>query len=150
MAKKENSSAGGDPAIDDRDALSAQVAKLEEQLRHVLSETLRTKQALLGLQKATQIAAPDPVERDRLYDTKSLAERWGVSERTVDTEVAEGNVVPTFIRGARRFTFEAIRDYERTNSGLSRRRAGLRRKAAQKKSQDRPAVAGQETKPSNT
>ena len=145
MVQKENTSAGGDPATDDRDALSAQIAKLEGQLRHVLAETLHMKQALVGLQRATEIVAPDPVERDRLYDTKALAERWGVSERTIDTEVAEGNVVPTFIRGARRFTFEAIREYERTNSGLRRRRAGLRRKAARKntRTQDRPAVAGQ-------
>jgi hypothetical protein len=76
------------------------------------------------------LAKADTQRVVKLYDTDDLATRWQVSKRTVENEVAEGNLVPTFIRGARRFTPDAVRAYERAASGLGRRR--VRRRSSRK------------------
>lgn len=76
--------------------------------------------------------AIDSAGRETLFSTQALADRWGVSTRTIETEVSEGNLVPTFIRGARRFTLGSVEQYERSNSGTRKRSSAARRKAAKR------------------
>ncbi len=95
--------------------------------------------------EAAALTAPDPAYRDKLYDTPALAERWGVSERTVDTILSQGLIVPTYIQSSRRFTAAAVAEYERSKSGLGRRRKVARRRNQAKRSlaeTDRPPVKG--------
>ena len=106
-------------------------AELKKALAYVTSTVIKQGHLLQEIRDELPLAKIDAARGDTLYDTEELAKRWQVSARTIETEVAEGNLVPTFIRGARRFTPDAVRAYERTASGLRRRR-GARRRAAKK------------------
>lgn len=108
-------------------------AELTKDVKHLTKRICKQDAILQELRRDLPLVKADAARGEMLYDTPELAERWQVSERTIETEVAEGNLVPTFIRGARRFTPDAVRAYERTNSGLRRRR-GARRRAAAKSS----------------
>ena len=95
-------------------------------------------------------AHPQPSQEpseERLLTAREVAARWGVSVRTIETEVAEGNLVATYVRGARRFTLGAIRAYETDNTtGAPRRRAAGRssNKMSQLR-QDRSTISRQTT-----
>jgi excisionase family DNA binding protein len=69
-------------------------------------------------------AAPRP---EPLMTAEEVAEYLAVSIRTLETLIAEGELVPLRIRGARRFTREAIDSYLRSLAGRKRPRS---RKAA--------------------
>ena len=113
--------------------LKRMISEVSKAITGLRSKAYKDGNLLQELTSDFPLVKADAARGDQLYDTKELAGRWQVSERTVETEVAEGNLVPTFIRGARRFTPDAVRAYERTNSGLRRRR-GARRRAAAKTS----------------
>jgi hypothetical protein len=85
------------------------------------------------LRKDLPLAKQDVEHGDKLYGITSLSKRWDVSERTIAKEVSEGNLVPTYIRTSLRFTPEAVCAYERTATGMCRRR-GARERAAAKSS----------------
>jgi len=85
------------------------------------------------LRKDLPLAKQDAERGEKLYDTLSLSKRWDVSERTIAKEVSEGNLEPTYIRSSLRFTRESVIAYERTATGMRRRR-GARKRAAAKSS----------------
>ena len=71
------------------------------------------------------------VNRGKLYDTKSLAKRWGVCDRSVANAVETG-LVPTYIQTTLRFTHDAVEAYERSRSGAkhARRAKAYKRRPA--------------------
>jgi hypothetical protein len=117
-------------------------AELKKTLAFLSKRVIEQGDLLRQITEELPLVKTDAERGDTLYDTDGLAKRWLVSKRTVETEVAEGNLVPTFIRGARRFTPDAVRAYERTASGLRRRR-GARRRAATKSSSRRQEGAAE-------
>jgi len=52
-----------------------------------------------------------------LADIQDVASCLGVSVRTVETLIAEGDLVPIWVRGQRRFTSDAIEAYIRHHVG---------------------------------
>src|SRR5690606_7322678 len=55
-------------------------------------------------------------DRDRLLSLKDVADLLNVSERTVESIVANGDLRPVRIRGVRRFDPRAVRDYVRAST----------------------------------
>jgi|GEM_PF-1559815 len=61
-------------------------------------------------------------ESQRLLTLPEVAERLGISIRTAEALVADGELVAVRIRTARRFTQDAIERFIRANAGKQRRR----------------------------
>lgn len=109
------------------------VSKQDKSTSHQAKVVYGLRNEVGEMRKDLPLVKKDAERGDKLHDTESLAERWGVSERTIAKEVSEGNLEPTYIRTALRFTPEAVRAYERTATG-ARRRRGARKRAAVKSS----------------
>lgn len=101
---------------------------------YVKVELKALKHAVWALKEQLDgVATADPdgeTAEPHAFTTAQLAARWQVSERTIDYEIEAGTLVPFYVRGARRFTIDAVRAYERKASG--RRRTARRRKTAKK------------------
>lgn len=54
----------------------------------------------------------------RLLDATEVAATLNVSLRTVEQLIAEGDLVPVWIRRARRFTPEQVEAYIRSHTGV--------------------------------
>lgn len=89
-------------------ALLAKVASLEAKLEHESIRQTRSAQ---------------------LMKLEEVATRWQVSPRTVSKEFAEGCLVATYIRGAQRFSIEAVEAVERANTRAKPKRTRRRSKA---------------------
>ena len=59
---------------------------------------------------------------DSVLDVRGVAAHLAVSERTVETLVAEGQITPIWVGGQRRFSWEAIDAFKRSAAGPRRRR----------------------------
>ncbi len=57
-----------------------------------------------------------------LLDVQGVADRLNVGVRTVETLIADGELVPVRVRSARRFTPESVDAYIRRAAGPKRRR----------------------------
>lgn len=56
-------------------------------------------------------------DSDRLLDKEEAAELLGVSERTVDTLLAAGEITSLKVKRCRRIPYRALRSYIRENAG---------------------------------
>lgn len=81
------------------------------ELLHALTECLRMMQEFVSGRTEQDPARPPTPER--LLTIDQVAERLGVSRRTVNTLIAEGELRPLRIRAARRFMPGAVEDYLR-------------------------------------
>ena len=66
------------------------------------------------------------LNRERLFDVKALATRWGVSVRTVHNVVAGEYIKPTYINTSLRFSWDAIEAYEHGNTHWDKRQRTYR------------------------
>lgn len=79
---------------------------------HIFALSIRTihKSAVTNMEtRKNQTAAQ--IANLALLTVKDVAEILNVSVRTVEYEIAEGRLIPFYIRGARRFSIDYIYDY---------------------------------------
>ena len=109
-------------------SIHAAVETLTEKVSVLVSQISLMAEEIAALREAAEAQR----DRDRLYDVKSLADRWLVSERTIHTLVSEDLIVPTYVQTALRFTRDAVEAYERSRSGArhARRAKAYRRRPA--------------------
>lgn len=105
----------GDPEALHRAVLSL-VAEVGRQ-RGAIEDLTRTVQEL------TEIG---PTKDRPLFTTDQLSQYLQCSVRTVETLVSEGAITPLYVRGARRFTHEAVQAFVRSASGRRKRGARAR------------------------
>lgn len=92
------------PTAADPDVIKALASELEGPLTEALSNIVRDH-------LATVLARPSRPEP--LLTVGEVADRLAVSKRTVETMIAEGELKPVRVRGARRFERTAIDAYVR-------------------------------------
>ena len=86
----------------------------------------RQRALLEELAAAARESRPGVAGRARMFTTAHLAEAWQVSARTIEALVAEDALTPTYVKGARRFSLDAVEAYERKATGRRRRSARRR------------------------